>query len=148
MPFRFPLQTLLRFRQSLERQQELRLQEAHQQVAAIRQQIARVRQSRAELDLEELRELQSGVSAAQLHFHILVRSLLAKRRESLEGELARREESLRERQQEFQAARRQREAVATLRDGQLRAYTQTEARREQRRLDDLFLLRREFLRRR
>jgi len=148
MPFRFPLQTLLRFRQSLERQQELRLQEAHQQVAAIRQQIARVRQSRAELDLEELRELQSGVSAAQLHFHILVRSLLAKRRESLEGELARREESLRERQQEFQAARRQREAVAALRDGQLRAYTQTEARREQRRLDDLFLLRREFLRRR
>jgi flagellar export protein FliJ len=148
MPFRFPLQTLLRFRQSMERQQELRLQEANRQVAAVRLQIENVEQRKDGLAETERRELAAGVSAAQLHFHILVRSLLGRKRELLEHELAQCEEVRRQRHSEFRQAHQEREVVTALREDQLRTYAQTEARREQRRLDDMFLLRREFLRRR
>jgi flagellar export protein FliJ len=148
MPFRFPLQTLLRFRQSVERQHELRVLEANQQAAAVRLQIENVEQRRSGLAEEERRELAAGVSAAQLHFHILVRSLLARQRELLEHELARCEEVCRQRHAEFQRAHQEHEVVSALRENQLRSHTQTESRREQRRLDDMFLLRRKFLLRR
>jgi len=148
MPFRFPLQTLLRYRQSVERQQELRLLEANQQVAAVRLQIENVEQSKLALAAEERRELAAGVSAAELHFHILLRSLLAKKRGLLDHELARCEELRRQRHAEFQRAHQDREAVTALRANQQRTYEQQESRREQRRLDDMFLLRREFLLRR
>jgi flagellar export protein FliJ len=147
MPFRFPLETLLRFRRSIERQQELRLLEAYQRVAALRQEIEELSQRKAGLAEQERRDLAEGVSGAQLHFHILLRSLLARQREALERELVRCEELRRQRHLEFQRARQQREAVTALRDSQLRAYAQLQSRSEQRRLDDLFLLRREFLRR-
>lgn len=57
-------------------------------------------------------------------------------------------EKLRDQQYEvFRRARLQREILESVRDSQLREYRAQKTRRDQRSLDDLFLMRREFLRR-
>ncbi len=148
MPFRFPLQTLLRYRHGIEQQRELRLHEAAQRVAAVRREIEMVDHCAQRLEQGELRELASGLKASQLHFNRLCRSVLMSRRLELQELLAEEEKNRAHCQAEYQSAHRDREAVETLRkEGQGR-YLREEARREQRRLDDLFLLRREYMRRR
>jgi flagellar FliJ protein len=147
MTFRFSLQALLRFRKSMEHQQELLLQEANHQVARVRHEIESVDQCMAEMTAREARELDSGVSAAELQFEGLCRSVLLEHRRQLEKALAEREEIRVRRSQAFHQARQQREVVDTLRQNQLQTYRQQEKRAEQRYLDELFLLRREFLRR-
>ncbi len=148
MPFQFPLETLLRYRRGIAGQTELRLQEAAQRVAALRREIETVGDCARRLENDKLRGLESGLQASQLHFHNLRRLVLESRRIELERILAQAEEARTDCQAEFQRAHRDREAVETLRREGLGRYLQDEARREQRRLDDLFLLRREYLRRR
>jgi flagellar export protein FliJ len=147
MAFRFSLQPLLRFRKSVEHQQELLLQEANHQVARARHQIESVDGCVAEMAAREARELNSGVSAAELQFEDLCRSVLLEHRRQLEKVLAQREDIRVHRSQAFHTARRQREVVDTLRQHQLQLYRHEEKRKEQRYLDELFLLRQEFRRR-
>ena len=57
-------------------------------------------------------------------------------------------QGLRDQQQKiFQLARRERETFESLRDHQLHEYERDARRREQRQLDDLFLLRQSYLKR-
>ena len=147
MAFRFSLATLLRFRQSLERQAEILLQEANQQAAGLQRALEETDQAIAGVSAADAQALQTGVSAAQLQFDLLRRKVLLHRRKELEEELARAKKAQLQRLQEFHSARQQREVVETLRQHQLQCYREEEGRREQRRLDDLFLLRREFLKR-
>jgi flagellar export protein FliJ len=147
MPFHFPLNTVLHFRQSIEHQQELRLRAANQQVARVRHVIEQVDARRRELDSAQTKELGSGMTAAELQFGLLCEGELLRHRRELGQQLARLEQ-LREQQREiFRRARRARETLEAVRDQQLRLYQKEAARREQRSLDELFLLRREFLRR-
>src|SRR5271165_6477414 len=83
-------------------------------------------------------QFESGISAAELQFDILCRSVLAEQRNSLERQLLEAEALRRACSEDFLRARRQREVIGTLRHHQLEDYQQEEARREQRRLDDLF----------
>ena len=147
MPFRFPLAAVLRFRQTVERRHEILLQQANREVAAARQAIDELDRTKAEAAARYARELAAGVSAAEMQFNLLCRSTLAQRRSELEKKLAGAEEIRAARRQEFQHAHQQREAVDTLRQHQLQTYTEEEQKREQRTLDDLLLMRREFLRR-
>ncbi|MBZ5706042.1 MAG: flagellar FliJ family protein [Acidobacteriia bacterium] len=147
MAFRFSLQALLRFRKSVEHQQELLLQEANHQVALVRHEIESLDKRMAEIAVRGALELTSGVRAAELQFEGLCRSVLLEQRRQLEKVLAQREEIRVRHRQAFHHARRQREVVDTLRQHQLQLYRQQEKRKEQRSLDELFLLRREFLRR-
>ena len=146
MAFRFPLETLLRVRQGLERQHELRLQEANHLVAMLRQQIENVHSEMHNISARRQPQLQSGISAAELHFDALCRSVLAERQHAFEKQLLEAEALRHVRSEEFLQARRQREVIDTLRRHQLQTYQQEEARQDQRRLDDLFLLRRSYLR--
>jgi flagellar export protein FliJ len=147
MAFRFSLETFLRVRLSLERQHELLLQEANLRVALLRRQIAGVDSGR-ETNLERQRpHLESGLSAAELQFDMLCDSVLLERRGDLERQLVAAEVLRHSRNEEFQQARRQRETMDTVRRRQLEIYRQQEARQDQRRIDDLFLLRRAYLRR-
>jgi flagellar biosynthesis chaperone FliJ len=91
--------------------------------------------------------LSAGLTGAELQFDLLCNSALASYRKVLEKELAELEK-LRDQQYEvFRRARLQREILESVRDGQLRDYRAQKIRREQRAIDDLFLMRREFLRR-
>jgi flagellar export protein FliJ len=146
MPFRFPLEAVLHFRKGIEHQQELRLRAANQQVIRVRHAIeqldGRVRQARA----ASAQELAGGTTAAEIGFALAGQALLSSQRQSLEHELVRLE-GLRDQQQRvYQQARRQRETFESLRNHQQREYQRNELRREQRTLDDLFLLRRDSFR--
>jgi len=147
MPFRFRLQSILHFRQSLEHQQELRLRAANQQVARARHLIEQIDTRRQELIAAQSRELGSGLTAAELRFELRREAELLQHRHELELQLVRLQQ-LRDQQREiFRQARRTRETLEAVRNQQLQVYKQEAARREQRGLDDLFLLRREYFRR-
>ncbi len=147
MAFRFPLEVLLRVRQGLERQQELRLQEANLRVATLRQQIEDVHSGMENIEVRRRPQLESGISAAELQFDVLCRSVLTERRHALEKQLVEADAFRHACSIDFQHARRQREVMDTLRRHQFQNYQLLEARQDQRRLDDLFLLRRAYLRR-
>jgi flagellar export protein FliJ len=147
MAFHFSLQSILHFRQSLEHQQELRLRAANQQVSRVQHGIEQIDLRRQALDAEKTRQLGAGVTAAELRFGLHCDAELLRQRRELEIQQVRLQQ-LRDQQREiFQQARRTRETLEAVRDQQLRLYKQEAARREQRNLDDLFLLRREYLRR-
>ncbi len=144
MAFRFPLQAVLHFRQSVEHQQELRLRAANQQVARGQHGVEQIDIRRRELHASKERQLGAGVTAAELRFGLQCEAELERQRRDLELHLVRLQQ-LREQQREiFQQARRARETLEAVRDEQLRIYRQEAARREQQNLDDLFLLRREY----
>jgi flagellar export protein FliJ len=147
MAFRFPFEVLLRVRQGLERQQELRLREANLRVAMLRRQIQDVHDETEKIAAQRRPELESGTTAAELQFDVLCYSVLTERRHTLENEMLKAEALRHSCCADFQQARRQREVVDTLRLRQLQEYQQREARQDQRRLDDLFLQRHAYLRR-
>jgi flagellar export protein FliJ len=146
MAFRFPFEVLLRVRRGLERQQELRLQDANHRVAMLQRQIENGQCEMENIVIQRRPQMESGISAAELQFDILCRSVLSERQRSLERQLMDAEALRRSCDETFQQARRQREVMDTLRHHQLQSYQQQEARQDQRRLDDLFLLRRSYLR--
>lgn len=147
MTFQFSLDPLLRFRQSVEHQHELRLRAANQQVARVRHLIEQVDQALLQAQLLRSRHLLAGAAAAELRFELDSEEALQAKRKGIEGELSRLSK-LRDQQLEvFQHARRNREITESLRNQQFREYVRNAKRAEQRRLDDLFLLRRSYLRR-
>jgi flagellar export protein FliJ len=145
MPFHFSLETLLRYRQSLEHQQELLLQEINQQIRKLQREIDDTSRRLQELTAAEHSQMESGLTAAEMQFNLLCRSVLFRHRAELGKEMIRRLELREQRRQTLLHAQRQRKIVDTLREHQFQLFRQQEARQEQRRLDDAFLLRREFL---
>lgn len=147
MPFRFPLEAVLHFRQSVEHQQELRLRAANQQVVRGRRLLEQLDARITDTRSEQARQLGTGTTAAELRFGLLCEASLQRQSQELLRELLR-VENLRDQQQKiFQQARRERETFESLRDRQLEQYRRDTARREQRHLDDLFLQRQAYLRR-
>jgi flagellar export protein FliJ len=147
MPFHFPLQTVLHFRQSLEHQQELRLRAANHQVGKMRHLITQVELASRESRALQLRRLETGLSAAEIRFELSCEAVVEQRQRSLEQELVRLEKLRDEQLAIYQRLRRDHETLQGLRDQQLRVYQKGAARNEQRRLDDLFLLRQQYVRR-
>jgi flagellar export protein FliJ len=147
MPFHFALQAVLHFRQSIEHQQELRLRAAQQQVMRMQHLIEQLDARRQELYGVQSKQLGAGVTAAELRFELGCDVELLRHRAQLVGQLARLQQQREEQRKIFQQARRARETLESVRDRQLHLYQQKAARREQQSQDDLFLLRREYLRR-
>ena len=147
MAFHFPLQAVFHFRQSVEHQQELRLRAANQQVSKVQHLLEQLDNRILQMQLLESQELGVGTTSAELRFALGREEWLRQQRQDVERELAH-WQTLRDQQQKiFQQARRERETFETLRDQQLHEYERDAARREQRQLDDLFLLRQAYLRR-
>lgn len=147
MAFHFPLQAVYHFRQSVEHQQELRLRTANQQVAKVHHLVEQTEDGIKELQVRRTRELGDGMTAAEMIFILNALSVLAARRKDLERELVRLKNLRDQQQRVFQQARRERETFESLRDEQFRLYVRNQGRREQRQLDDSFLLRQSYLRR-
>ena len=144
MPFRFPLQSILHYRQSVEHQQELRLRAANQQVGRVRHLIDQLETRRSENQEAQNRRLQSGMTGAELQFELQCESELLRHLWELEQQFARLQR-LRDQQREvFRQAREARETLEAIRDRELHSYGKESLRREQRDLDELFLLRRQY----
>jgi flagellar export protein FliJ len=147
MVFHFPLQAVFHFRQSVEHQHELRLRTANQQVARARRVVEQFDDRIRQAQLRQANELGAGTTSAELRFALAAEAALHQQRQEAERDLLRRQ-NLRDQQQKiFQQARRERETFESLRNHQLHDYERAAARREQRQLDDLFLLRQAYLKR-
>jgi flagellar export protein FliJ len=148
MPFQFSLDAVLRVRQSLEHQKELLLREANHRVALVQGQIDDLKAALLSARQRELHQLSCGLSAAELHFDGLCRSAIEERLIALAKEMIAVRGVRDTCAARFRQAKQDREVVDTLRERQLRLYREFEARRQQREVDDLFLMRRELRRRR
>jgi flagellar export protein FliJ len=144
MPFRFPLQSILHYRQSIEHQQELRLRAANQHVARVGHLIDQLDLHRNEMHAAQSGRLIAGVTSAELRFDLQCEAEILRHRSELEQQWIRLQQ-LRDQQREvFRVAKQARETLEGVRDLQLQSYKKEAARKEQRDLDDLFLLRRQF----
>ena len=141
MAFRFSLEAIFHFRQSVEHQHELRLCAANQQVARVRHLIEQFDLRISDVRLRQSYQLVAGTTAAELRFALQCETALDQQREVLRLELLRLEKLRDEQQKLFQQARRERETLENLREHELGEYTRGATRRQQWQLDELFLLR-------
>jgi flagellar export protein FliJ len=141
MAFRYPFQSILRLRQSLERQEEQRLFAIAAIVARLRTQIDQWEDTRSEMRRVASQELIAGSSGATLQFAILRDASAAKAQELLQRELVEAEKQRLQQLGVYQKARQKREIFEQLRDRQEEIYNLAAARREQEQADDSFLTR-------
>lgn len=140
MAFRFKIEVLLRLRVSVEHQQELLLRAVNLEVIQMRERIESLEDWAKRLNEQERLWMSSGISGSELHFDAVIQEAVARRRGELMRQLTTLERVRARRREEYEEARRQRELAESVRDHQLRAYRQLQARHEQRGLDDLHLI--------
>ena len=141
MAFRFPLQSVLRLRRSVERQEEQRLFA----IAAI---VARLRAQQEQLEREQLAarraasaEMQDGVSGAVVQFAAVCEQAARETQVQLRTQLAEAEQRRLEQLAVYIRARQTREVFESIRERQEASYAHELARRDQARSDDQFLSR-------
>ncbi|MGA9355728.1 MAG: flagellar export protein FliJ [Terriglobales bacterium] len=142
MAFHFALASVLRLRQSVERQRSLDLQDAALQVARARDAVARLNAHLTQSATADASSLAAGRTGAELHFCLLIRKQLHELRVRLDEDIVRLESVRQQAAAAYQQAFREREVLENLRARQQRAYQVEQARREQRRLDAAHLLQR------
>ena len=147
MSFQFSLETVLRFRKSLEAREEALLLAANQLVVDAQRKIATLAQELSQRQQNVRRNLQDGLCGAELVFEQSCELRLEERLAILNQQLLQLEAARQAQMNKYQHARRQRLLLDQLREKAHQAYLREEERLAQRRLDDLFLLRREFLKR-
>jgi flagellar export protein FliJ len=142
MAFRFPLAAVLRVRESLERKEQLILEQCYNRLHELQAHLARLdeqKQSWRRRYEEQLIESTIGI-----HVHVLIeeRQSAERQREELLRLLADAQEKLKQQMARYRAVRQQREIVSELRSQGLEKYRRLELLQEQKSRDDLFLLRR------
>jgi len=147
MAFPFPLQAIFHFRQSVEHQQEMNLRAANQRVARVRHLIEQLDQGLRQAHALCFEDVTAHPTGAELHFALVREASLRQQREILERERLRLENLRDQQQRAYRHARQQREIIESLRARQLDEYHREQLRREQRQLDDFFLLQKSYLRR-
>lgn len=140
MPFRFSLASLLRLRQSLERQRAQRLREASLAVARAEETISQIDQSLAETARSDDASLRAGRSAAELQFALAARATALQRRQDFQAELERLKIARQGVAVEYQRAYREREVLESLSARQRQTHQQERLQQEQRELDASYLL--------
>jgi flagellar biosynthesis chaperone FliJ len=140
MAFKYALQSVLRLRASLERQEELRL-------LAIAAVVARVRAEIEALDQEQLRrsraaivELEAGAWGATLQFGAVCDSAYAAARKKLRIQLADAESRRLAQLHVYRNTRQKREILQGLRDHQQFIFDLDFMRHEQQGVDEAFLI--------
>lgn len=141
MAFRFTLASVLGFRESIERREELTLTKIQLEMARVQREIE---QADAELAAgQRMREesLRQPIPAAQLQSMVLAAETVAERKKNLLEALSALEQKRGEQMRAYQAAHRARQVLSDLRAQQREAWEQDQARAQQKTLDDLFAAR-------
>jgi len=140
MPFRFPLQALLRFRESYERRELLRLEIVSRELTAAREHTARAIRDREQSLKHLASRLAAGMTASEFQFELASDRTRVRRITACQEE-ARKLEDLRRRQLDaYLKAQQQRKILENLRDRQISTYKLVQNRREQQQLDERFLI--------
>lgn len=141
MAFQFALQSVLRLRASLERQEELRLLSAAAAVAKLRGELDRIQTEQVRRKRAVLGELAAGSLGAVLQYSSFCdgASLWAQKNLRVQIEEAERQRLVQ--LGRYQVARQKREILERLREHQRDAFTVAFNRREQQSVDEAFLIR-------
>ena len=140
MAFRFSLAGVLRLRASLERAERARLLAVLAEMVPIRVEILALEEE-MRAAAESLRSaLGRGLSGAELQWETGLRQQRDKRRLELLRKFATLEVRRRKQVEIYRRARQQREILENLKARQLAQYELEQKRREQMRLDEVFLL--------
>ncbi len=138
MGFRFALASVLGFRESIERREELALKKIQLEMARVQHEIEQVNAelSRAQQMREE--HMRTPISAAQLQAMLSGAEATAERKKTLLESLAVLEQQRAEQMTVYQAAHRARRMLSDLQAQQKEAWEQEQARRQQKTIDDIF----------
>jgi flagellar FliJ protein len=141
MAFRFSLATVLRFRESIEKREELMLQQILQEMAGIRRQIEHLA---AEITTaQEMRNEAMLRPLPAFHLQAMVDDLntAGDRKKALIESLAAIDHQRAAQTKKYQAAHRDRQMLTDMLTRQQDAYEQERARTQQKFLDDIFATR-------
>ena len=123
MAFHFTLETVLRYRRTLEDREQLRLQSLLLKRSTLLQQLEHLRMTRSELRANLLRTLeQSSLSAAELQFCTRREQGAHQAEEYLQVQLREMQAEVARQTGQYQAERQRRQALESLRDAQLKNY--------------------------
>jgi flagellar export protein FliJ len=141
MAFRFPLATVLRFRESIEKREELALQKLLLESARIRRELDRLAEEIAKAQETRSKAMLQPLAAVHIQMMLNAIDSLADRRKTLTASLEAVEQERARQTQKYQAAHRDRLMLSDMCDRHRDAYEQERARAQQKMLDDLFAAR-------
>ncbi len=141
MAFRFTLDAVLRFRESVEHAEEAVLLRIVQEITQAELELSRIDTEQTRTRKQRERDLALRLPAVHLN-HIAMRELELKTlADGLRARLRQLEPKRLKQLAILQTARQDREVLSELRKRQRQAYQQAQRRQEQKTLDDLFLAR-------
>jgi len=141
MPFRFNLDAVLRFRESVERTEKAILRRLVGEIADVELEIKQVDLKQIQLREQRERDLSQTVPGVHLTEIAEHEMLLRQVASDLRSQLAQLESKQIKQMAVYQAARQDRQVLSELRDRKQRAHVLDQRRQEQKTLDDLFLSR-------
>jgi flagellar export protein FliJ len=139
----FPLASVLRFRQSVEQREELALQKTQLELARVRRAIEQADVEIARLQLGKEVALQNPTPAADLQAMLQAAEAAKERKKSLLATLHTVEQHRAEQMKAYHAAHQGRQMLSDMETRHLAAYELEQNRNQQKRLDDLFVSRRQ-----
>jgi flagellar FliJ protein len=139
MAFRFSLESVLHLRESVERSEEMLLQQIAQEIGRVESEIQTHETQQASLREQRDHDLALGMHAAHLQEWNENEARLVISIRNFRDQLRQLEIDKRKQLAILQSARRDRELLSKLREGRHRSYVREQLRQEQKMLDDLFL---------
>lgn len=140
MAFHFRLETILRLWQGRERQERQKLEALGARLAALRSEMQRARENGIESRRSNGKRLAEGAAGAELHFIGACEDNRQSFLDWLQEQMNMVESEHQKQMDVYRAVERQRKIFENLRRRQMEIFRQEEDRREQKRLDEVFLL--------
>jgi len=138
MAFRFPLASVLAFRESLERREELALTKIQLEMARVQHEIEQLTAELVAAQRARDESMRRPIPAAKLQEMLHASDAVAERKKKLQETLAGLEQQRSEQLRAYHAAHRARQVLTDLRIQHHDAWDQRQARAQQKMLDDVF----------
>jgi flagellar export protein FliJ len=143
MAFCFPLATVLRVKESLEKREERELQRIQLEMARVAHQMEELTKAMTKAFEARNQALQQAMPAGQLHTMLWEARAAAEAKNALRITLQGLEEQRLKQMKVYLAAHREHETIINLFDEQRNAYEVEQTRAQQKYLDDIFIARRQ-----
>lgn len=141
MAFRFSLASVLRFRESIEKREELDLQKLLLEMSRIRREIERLDSEIVRAHEARNRAMQTPLAAVHLQLMLKEIDVIADRKKALIASLAALDRKRENQTKKYQAAHRDRQMLSDMQAHQMDAYELEHTRAQQKVLDDIFAAR-------
>ena len=141
MPFQFPFASVLRFRESIEKREEVALQTIQLEIARVRRRIDELTDEMTRVWQKREKALQKAIQANRLQTMQIEINAVVEAKQKLSETLQTLKLQRDEQMKNYRTARRQRQILTDLLAQKKSAYEQEQTRREQKMLDDIVAVR-------